>query len=100
MLKHISRFAAAGSALGLFLGMSCLYSFGDRGVYEQILRYYGIVPFGSPFVDTSFLLANWECARQGVGVVLSNPCDILDGVFTNYPLWVSVSDVGIEVSDT
>ena len=100
MLKHISRFAAAGAALGLFLGMSCLYSFGDRGVYEQILRYYGIVPFGSPFIDTSFLLANWECARQGVDVVLSNPCDVLHRVFTHSPLWLNASNVPLGVSDT
>ena len=100
MLKHISRFAAAGAALGLFLGMSCLYSFGDRGVYEQILRYYGVVPFASPFVDTSFLLANWECARQGVDVVLSNPCDVLHRVFTHSPLWLSASNVPLGVSDT
>jgi hypothetical protein len=100
MLKHISRFGAAGSALALFLGMSCLYSFGDREVYEQILRYYGVVPFQPPFVDTSFLLANWECARQGVDVILSNPCDVLHRVFTHSPLWLSAADVPLGVSDT
>jgi hypothetical protein len=100
MLVYISRFAAAGSALGLFLRMSCLYSFGDPALYQQILRSYGVVPFQPPFVDMSFFLANWECARQGVDVILSNPCDVLHRVYTNSPLWLSTSSVPLGVSDT
>jgi hypothetical protein len=96
----IYQFGAAGSALAVFLGMSCLYSFGDGELYEQILRYYGVVPFQPPFVDISFLLANWECARQGVDVILSNPCDVLHRVYTYSPLWLAASNIPLSVSDT
>jgi hypothetical protein len=41
----LCRFAPAGSALAVFLAMSWLYWHGQTGVYEGILRSWGIVPF-------------------------------------------------------
>jgi len=72
----LCRFAPAGSALAVFLAMSWLYWQGQTEVYDGILRSWGIVPFRFPFVDISGALAGWECARQGIDIVLYNPCDI------------------------
>jgi hypothetical protein len=94
------RFCAAGSVLALFLGLSCLYAYGNRGLYEDLLRVYGIVPFHFPFIDISGSLAAWECARQGIDVILSNPCDALKRGYTYSPIWMAAAAVPLGVNDT
>jgi len=94
------RFGVPGVGLIVFLGMSWLYTFGDRGVYEHVLTLYGIVPFGSPFLDISGWLAVWECARQGVDVVVANPCDVLHRGYGSSPLWIAASAIPLGVRDT
>jgi hypothetical protein len=96
----IYRFGAAGSALAVFLGMSCLYKYGDRDLYDQILRLYGVVPFRFPFVDISGALAAWECARQGMDVIVSDPCDVLQRGYTYSPLWMAAAEIPLGVTDT
>jgi hypothetical protein len=96
----IYRFGAAGSALTVFLGMSCLYGWGDREVYRQTLSAHGIVPFRFPFIDASGSLAAWECARQGIDVILSNPCDVLQRGYTYSPLWMTAASMPLGVADT
>jgi len=96
----IYRFGAAGSALAVFLGMSCLYGWGDRELYRQILSAHGIVPFSFPFVDASGSLAAWECARQGIDVILSDPCDVLKRGYTYSPLWMAAAATPLGVADT
>src|SRR6516164_9140280 len=85
--RPIYRFAATILGLLFFLGMSCLYAFGDRHLYQQILAWYGIAPFRSPFLDISARLAVWECARQGIDVIAANPCDVLQRSDGSSPLW-------------
>jgi hypothetical protein len=58
----LCRFVPAGSALALFLVMSWLYRQGHKGVYDDILLFWGIAPFQFPFLDISGWLAAWECA--------------------------------------
>jgi hypothetical protein len=100
MPRHVNRFAATFAGLVVFLGMSCLYMFGDRGLYEEILTAYGIHPFRFPFLDISAWLAVWECARQGVDVILANPCDVLQRSYSCSPLWIAASAIPLGVRDT
>jgi hypothetical protein len=98
--SFVYRYGAAGSALAVFLFMSWLYVSGDNGLYETILNSYGIIPFRFPFVDTSGGLAAWECAWQGIDVIVSDPCDVLQRGYTYSPLWMSASGIPLGVGDT
>jgi hypothetical protein len=94
------RFAAAAFALVLFLSLSFLYTYGDRDLYERVLTLYGATPFHFPFLDISGSLAAWECARQGVDVILSDPCDVLRRGYTYSPLWMAASAIPLGVKDS
>jgi len=96
----VYRFGAAGAALAMFLGMSWLYACGDKDLYENILTSYGVLPFRFPFVDTSGALAAWECARQGVDVIVSDPCDVLQRGYTYSPLWMAAAGIPLGVANT
>jgi hypothetical protein len=98
--SFVYRFGAAGAALAVFLGMSWLYAYGNQELYETILKTYGVLPFRFPFVDTSGALAAWECARQGVDVIVSDPCDVLQRGYNYSPLWMAVAGIPLGVSDT
>jgi hypothetical protein len=99
LLTWLCRFAPAGSLLAAFLGMSCLWLWGGKELYESILRIYGIVPFRFPFVDISGALAGWECARQGIDIVLYNPCDILGRGYNYSPIWFAAARIPLNVTD-
>jgi hypothetical protein len=77
-----------------------IYIYGDTDLYEHILRWYGVVPFQFPFVDISGSLAAWECARQGVDVITSDPCDVLQRGYNYSPLWMAASAIPLDVGDT
>src|SRR5437763_6646926 len=94
------RFAAAASALLVFFALSLLYLYGDRGLYFALLEYWGIDPFRFPFLDTSGALAAWECARQGIDVIVSDPCDVLKRPYNYSPIWMSWSGIPLSVADT
>jgi hypothetical protein len=100
MRVQLYRYGASAAGLIAFLGMSCLYAFGDRNLYEQVLTSYGIAPFRFPFLDISAHLAVWECARQGVDVILANPCDVLQRSYSGTPLWIAASAIPLGVRDT
>jgi hypothetical protein len=100
MPPRIYRYAATIAGLFVFVGLSCLYAFDRRNLYTQILRWYGVAPFRSPFLDTSAWLAVWECARQGLDVISVNPCDVLQRGYSSSPLWIAASTVPLGVRDT
>ncbi len=100
MPTWVYRFGTAGAALIVFLGMSYLYEYGDSDLYENILKSYGVLPLQFPFVDISGSLAAWECARQGVDVILSDPCDILHRPYDYSPLWMAASAIPLGVGNT
>src|SRR6516162_8045511 len=94
------RFAAPLAALLCFLSMSWLYCRGNLALYYDILRWWGIVPFRFPFVDIGGSLAAWECARQGVDVILSDPCDVLQRGYNYSPIWMAAAPIPLGVNDT
>jgi hypothetical protein len=100
MPYRIYRIAPTLAGLVVFFSMSCLYMFGDRNLYGQILTWYGISPFRFPFLDISAWLAVWECARQGVDVIAANPCDVLQRSYSCSPLWIAGAAIPLGVRDT
>jgi hypothetical protein len=96
----IYRLAVPLAAFLCFLSMSWLYCWGNHALYDDILRWYGVVPFRFPFVDISGSLAAWECTRQGVDVILSNPCDVLQRGYNYSPLWMAAASIPLGVHDT
>src|SRR5579862_9783040 len=84
--KLSGRFVLPAIGLLLFLAMTLLYR-RDYGLYRAILEAGGIKVENWPFVDTSLLLATWECMRQGVDVWVTNPCDIMQRVYSYSPIW-------------
>ena len=94
------RFGPAGSLLAVFLGMSWLYRQGQREISDSILRSWGILPFQTPFLDTSGPLSAWDCARQGWEVMLENPCHLLHEVFDYSPFWLIGARIPLGLRDT
>src|SRR5215472_1101611 len=100
MRSAVYRLAAPLATLLCFLSMSWLYGWGDRALYEDILQWCGIEPFRFPFLDISGSLAAWECTRQGIHVILSDPCDVLHRGYSYSPLWMAASPIPLGVADT
>ena len=98
--ERFYRFAAAALALLVFFALSLLYLYGDRGLYFALLEYWGTDPFRFPFLDMSGALAAWECARQGIDVIVSDPCDVLKRPYNYSPIWMSWSGIPLGVADT
>jgi len=72
--------------------MSWLYQDGPRALYEEILRFWGIILFRTPFLDLAGnFLAPWECARLGIDVFAVNPCDPLHRAYVYSPLGLAAS---------
>jgi hypothetical protein len=79
--------------------MSWLYWDGAREVYDKILRCWGVVPFPIPFLDISFVLAAWDCTRQGWDVTSYNPCDLQHLPFNYSPLWLAAAPIPLSLRD-
>jgi hypothetical protein len=98
--ERFYRFAAPASALLVFIAFSLLYLHGERGAYFVMLEYWGVEPFPFPFLDISGSLAAWECARQGIDVIIADPCDVLQRSYSYSPIWMSWSAIPLGVADT
>ncbi len=98
--QRFYKLAVPASALLVFFTFSLLYLHGDRSLYFALLENWGAAPFRFPFLDISGSLAAWECARQGVEVIISDPCDILQRPYSYSPVWMSWSAVPLGVADT
>ena len=98
--QRVYQLAVPSSALLAFFAFSLLYLYGDRGIYFGLLESWGAAPFSFPFLDISGSLAAWECARQGIDVIIADPCDILQRSYSYSPIWMSWSAVPLGVSDT
>ena len=94
------KLAVPASALLVFFAFSLLYLQGDRSLYFALLENWGAAPFRFPFLDISGSLAAWECARQGVEVIVSDPCDVLQRPYSYSPIWMSWSAVPLGVAHT
>ena len=99
-LQRAYKFAVPTSALLVFFALSLLYVYGDRSLYFALLESWGAAPFSFPFLDISGSLAAWECARQGIDVIVADPCDVLQRSYSYSPIWMSWSAIPLGVADT
>ncbi len=76
--------AAGLVALGI---AALIYGF-DTPEYERIMRLWMIVPFRTPFIDAQAVPAVVECARRGINVFISVPCDPLHRRWDYSPFWL------------
>lgn len=55
------------------------------------------VPTASPsFLDTRVIVSGWECTRDGLDVLVENPCDPWQRP-TNYPrIWMALAPLGLD----
>jgi hypothetical protein len=77
-------------ALSLFALLAVLWRAGAHSVYFGAFRLLGVEPFSFPFLDIDAVLAAGECARQGLDVYISNPCDALGRPHVYSPLWLAL----------
>ena len=75
--------------------MAVLYVNGQRGIYDGILRAWGVDPYVFPFVDTDTVLSALRCLRAGVDVFVTNPCDPVRRVYDYSPLWLVLAKLPV-----
>jgi hypothetical protein len=88
--KLAYRLAIPTGVLSFYAIMAGLWLSGAHSLYFDALRALGVEPFTFPFLDTHAVLAAAECARQGIEVYLSNPCDALGRPHGYSPLWLVI----------
>jgi hypothetical protein len=98
--ERVYKYAPLAAVLILFFWFTWVYLYCSHGFYISALEYYGVQPFGTPFLDISGSLAAWECARQGIDVIISDPCDVLKRPYSYSPIWMSWSAVPLGITDT
>jgi len=89
--RYIPGLALAAS----FSALSALFVLGNSAAYEGILLQMGIHPFYFPFLDTHGILATAECHREGIDVLVRNPCDVLGRTLDYSPFWLITAAFGI-----
>jgi hypothetical protein len=94
------RLAIPVSLLCLYVIVAGLWLSGAYSLYFGALRLLGVEPFSFPFLDTHAVLAAAECARQGIQVYLSNPCDALGRPHAYSPLWLAIAPGSLGTSAT
>jgi hypothetical protein len=102
MLAASNIFArVAPSLVGLvtLIAVTGLWLAGAQSAYYQLLTLWGIPAFQFPFVDVDGSLAAWECARKGVDVILTNPCDILERGYNYSPFWMTIDWIPLSRPD-
>jgi hypothetical protein len=92
--------AIPAAMLFLYAITAGLWFFGAHSLYFGALRLLGVEPFSFPFLDTHAVLAAAECARQGIQVYLSNPCDALGRPHAYSPLWLAIAPGSLGTSAT
>jgi len=84
-----NRFLIPALGIAAFAGLALVRAL-DGALYATILAWWGIEPYRTPFFDTDAITSAIECARRGVDVYLSNPCDEL-GRRWYAPLWLAAA---------
>jgi hypothetical protein len=78
------------AATAIFLTLAALNWVGARGVYDAVITGWGVAPYNFPFLDTDTVLSALRCARIGIDVYVTNPCDVLGRVYDYSPLWLAL----------
>jgi hypothetical protein len=94
------RYIPGAILVAVFLALSVLFVSGNTPAYRGILSQMGFHPFGFPFLDMHGVLATAECYRQGIDVIVSNPCDVLGRTLDYSPFWLVSASLGVDTSMT
>jgi hypothetical protein len=92
LLRQASRFWLPAALLGAFAIVALLYVLAPAA-YFFVLRHLGVPVWQFPFLDLHAILSALECKRQGVDVMLANPCDVLGRPHVYSPLWLAPAAV-------
>jgi hypothetical protein len=85
----LARFVPSLAGLAALALVAALWLAGAHTTYDDLLTLWGMVPFREPFLDIDGPLSALDCARQGMDVILANPCDILQRPYNYSPFWLS-----------
>jgi hypothetical protein len=85
--RPASRWFLPAAGLAALLIAALAFCF-DTPEYMRIMRALMIVPFKTPFIDAQAVPATVECARRGIDVFISVPCDPLHRRWDYSPLWL------------
>ncbi len=81
--------ALALSIFTLFAALYLLYP----TVYAKLIDLWSFQPFRYPFLDSEFYITTKQCFQRGINVYAANPCDGLNRVFSNSPIWLRLPGV-------
>jgi hypothetical protein len=93
----LARGSRRGGRIALLACLACYFAAvaaaGSAGF--DLWRQLG-VPTASPsFLDTRVIVSGWECTRDGLDVLVENPCDPWQRPM-NYPrIWMAVASLGL-----
>lgn len=86
--RPIRRWALPAIAAGAFIAGCAVYWLAAKSTYFAMLYGWGVVPVGSPFVDTQAVLSARACSALGIDPFVNNPCDVLARPFEYSPLFL------------
>ncbi len=86
----MSRWFVPVLGLAILSLIAFLYRY-DSPTYFRIVKFLMMAPFRTPFIDTAQIPAVVDCARHGVDVFVTAPCDPLERPLAYSPLWLSAT---------
>jgi len=97
--QFLARTGPSLAGLFVFALFMALWLGGYYRLYDALLLFWGMHPFRFPFLDLYGSLAAWDCARQGVDVILADPCDIMHRGYNYSPLWMNLTWIPLTRGD-
>lgn len=88
--RRFIRFIPTLAGLAVLAFFAGLWLGGAHETYRALLTLWGMVPFQYPFFDAEGTLAALDCTRQGMDVIVQDPCDLLGRGYIYSPLWLSL----------
>ncbi len=72
------------TAATIFALFAALYRVAPA-IYARLIDLWSFLPFRYPFLDSEFYVSNRQCFALGIDVYVTNPCDVMNRVFSNSP---------------
>jgi hypothetical protein len=93
-----ARLIVPACALAVFGTLFVLWEVGETQTYFRLIGLFGFERARFPFLDSYTNLSWLDCARQGVDVFRTNPCDPETGLPMNYtPVWLLGTWTGLGI---
>jgi hypothetical protein len=96
----LARESGRGGRVALLVCLACylgaVAAAGSTGF--DLWRHLGVPTAFPRFLDTRVIVSGWECTRDGLDVLVENPCDPWQRP-TNYPrIWMAMAPLGLDES--